>query len=505
MTTTVKTFGDDPTHDFHSESDAIAYINALDCATIGSVLLDCFKNFDLTGKQIGPQNSDANNFVSMRPAPGTSGVQLIVSGWAAQRVGIDVTGFVLQLNAGAQLCLRRDGWGQGGSICRLRANRIQCSAANAYITTGEYANYGEILDNLVLMDGDCADSVIRSGYSGAAQRNTIVRTGANVGKPGMLQTGYGGFSVCEDNVFSGCGGDPTNGMKGSHNYSDAAVTASADCGVTYVAGTFFDSDGSYRPAEGSPMVGGASRNAISVSDSAGNNRGLTPDAGALQRTPAVPLAAGQVTKQTVDGQTLRLQLAITGQADSGQVTLTPAAEANGAAGYGPASIPVDGTPIALDGVRPGNYLAPTVTLTNKGGISSATGAAPFSIIGVGGLIYDVPAVTPAPQPVPDPTPAPTPEPVPAPAPQPAPDPTPAPSPDPAPAPNPTPTPDPVPVPTPVPEPAPVPTSEPTPAPIPNPTLPPQPTPVPGTVNVGTAIVMGMIATLQALGYTVTKP
>jgi hypothetical protein len=45
-----------------------------------------------------------------------------------------------------------------------------------------------------------------------------------------------------------------------------------------------------------------------------------------------------------------------------------------------------------------------------------------------------------------------------------------------------------------------PASDPTPAPTQQPASTP-----PGTVNVGTAIVMGMIATLQALGYTVTKP
>lgn len=76
--------------------------------------------------------------------------------------------------------------------------------------------------------------------------------------------------------------------------------------------------------------------------------------------------------------------------------------------------------------------------------------------------------------VPDVAAVPTPDPAPAPAP------APAPQPDPAPAPQPEPTPEPAPAPEPTPTPAPV-------------------------VNVGTAIVIGMIATLQALGYTVTKP
>lgn len=400
----VKTYGNAADDDFKTEQELNAWVNAQDIVALGqNVMIYCAKNFDLTGRQLGPANSNDDLRVYMQPWPGTgykelepddiagnvtavsAGVKILLSGNANLRVGVWLEDFNIIQTAGT-LYLRRDGWGQGGSNIGLRRSRMLSTSENMPITTGEYAN-GMILEDLLLVHDSAYNGVlIGSGSGGNMERSTVQRRNGSIG--GRVCTG---LSFARDNVVSGAGGDPIGANSGSNNYTDTPLSGPNDK-MIYSPGQFFESPTNLRPAVGSLMIGAGSFFSISKNDANGNNRGLTPDAGAFQRIPAAPLVVGKVTSQVQDGQSLVFDFSVTNNPTSGRISLVPDVnDPQGAEAVGPLPITILGNGTAhveLDFIPPGKYGIPTATFTNGGGTSAATGFKSFTLPGFGGLVYD---------------------------------------------------------------------------------------------------------------------
>lgn len=99
---------------------------------------------------------------------------------------------------------------------------------------------------------------------------------------------------------------------------------------------------------------------------------------------ASPTAA--ITSQTVNGQSVTISGTTTASPTSGLASLT--ASANGAVSVGPASVNLgSGTfSVTFTGVAPGDYSAPTITITNAAGTATASGGSTIRILGATGIL-----------------------------------------------------------------------------------------------------------------------
>jgi hypothetical protein len=409
----VVVFGDSAGDDFSTEAALNNYVNNLNCVDLNkSVMVYLRKNLNLTDRQFGPTLSDDTRFVKFRPYPGVGyseleadtaagqygnqGVELLLNNPGGFRAGCDVAGFRVNISASANspyqiLYFRRDGWGQGGNVAKFHHNRVMCNSTSKIGGSGEYAIAGVVEDNLFIVNADNTKPIWSSSSGGQFNRNTVVRLNGAVGV-----TAIEGFSGAYDNVYAGCGGNPQGGVAGSNNYTDTALSV-ASTTTTYVAGGVFQSWANYRPRAGTAIIGGATEGAKSKNDNNDNNRGLTPDAGAFQLTPAIALPQGQITLQQMDGQTLKLSISTVGTVASALVTLTPANPGNGASGVGPVAMTLgtNSATLEIDDVSAGNYLAPTITLSNAGGATLVIGTTAFDVAGLGSLVYDAAPTGPA--------------------------------------------------------------------------------------------------------------
>ena len=151
-----------------------------------------------------------------------------------------------------------------------------------------------------------------------------------------------------------------------------------------------------RPSVGSALLGAASASAISTNDIRGNNRGATPDVGAVQLNPAPALPTGTITSQTLNGQILTISGTTTNVPTSGSISIAVGSPANGAVAIGSTALTLgSGTfTVTISGISPGNYSTPSITLTNTGGTGIVTGASSFVINGISGNPI-APAVVPS--------------------------------------------------------------------------------------------------------------
>lgn len=403
---TLKTYGDLTDHDFHTPAELATYIKSLSLTgTSLPVMIWTYKSPAMGNIwSIGPDQSTDANYVTMRPAPGLSyseleadnapsnygtvGQVLDLSN-ATLRVGLVFEGYRAVIATGTSTW-RRDGWGQGQNTqtMGLRKCRILASTTSRPFNFGEYGCTPFLEDCLLVIPaGAYAGSPIITSGGGRIIRSAMVRETAGNNTP-LFDTSNGAGDSVVDSLFYNMGDNPSR-SKGDHNYTNVPLAAGAT-GLTYVSGTFFNGANDYRPAAGSPMIGGATQSAISTNDNHDNNRGLNPDAGPTQLAPAMPLVVATVTSQVIDGTTLVMTFTTTNTPTSAKITLTPADPANGAVGAGPFDITLgNGTAsVDLDVGFPGSYLAPTVSFTNAGGTTVARGAAAFEIAGFGNLVYD---------------------------------------------------------------------------------------------------------------------
>lgn len=402
--------GAQPWADFGSEAEMTAWVNATDCRNLAQPVmiynyLD--RALDFSNVQTGPLGSDGAKYITFKPAPGraywelepdsadgswgTLGDTIEVNAITSWTTGMKFEGWRIHIPASVSGTetwrLRRNGWGQSGSESGMKYCKFLNESTLATFVTGEYGNYTMIEDCILLETNPAMNAKISTGGGGEVYRSTVSRTNASSTNPA-----FEGFAEIHSCVFSNCGATP---YLGSGNFSDNFTNlATTSVGCTYVSQTMFETG--VRPAAGTAIIGGGGSYAVSKNDANGNNRGTSPDAGAIQRTPALPLATGTLTKYEVDGASLLVAMNTAGTVDSASISIAAADTTSGAVSQGPFAMTLGAGTASYDinDIAPGNYTC-TVLLTNAGGTNRVSGTSNFSIIGVGGGTVDPGTTTPA--------------------------------------------------------------------------------------------------------------
>jgi len=357
-----------------------------------------------------PLTSSATNTCTIKPAPGLGVNDLDTTG----AVWFPSSGIMLQLRVYASLIsgpfvkmsgflidVVYDGTAANsydyGLVLQgtLQYNRIRSNANAPAVIAGSGGNVTNVADNFFLQTGGTGSAIL-NGWSGTTQRNTFVLTGSATGT--LFANNSYSLGYLYNNVFVNGGGTPITGstLQGSsNNYTDTSLTT-AISGVIYAGNLITNPTSDIRPTAAGPLIASASSTAISTNDLRGNNRGATPDVGAVQLNAAPALPTGTITSQTLNGQILTISGTTTNVPTSGSISIAVGSPANGAVAIGSTALTLgSGTfTVTISGISPGNYSTPSITLTNTGGTGIVTGASSFVINGISGNPI-APAVVPS--------------------------------------------------------------------------------------------------------------
>lgn len=382
-------------------------------ATNTRVVVELYE--DVVGGQMNfyPATADQDCYILFRPAAGLghadldptgpldfgiSGVGFTGGYWTNVGAGIVFDG--LRLNPGIQTSGIRIGHSTGPTstaLSEIRKCKILLASNNTWdvMDVSASGRTTDLFDNLLIVEDVVTYPIVTDRTNGRFERNTVIRRGDAAGTgPGY----HGGLSDnarsrALDNVFINCTDSPigaqygnfSSGVRLQNNYSNAPLATNVFTqNMTYSDTMVVDEGSDYRLHPSSPAVAGASAYAENTLDLRREDRGVTPNAGAVQEVgdnPADPPTA-TVTDQTVpDGQTQRF-VGTTTDATSGSYTLTGT---NGGVTVGPLPFEIEGDEFdfVVEGLVPGDY-APTLTVTGPGGTAGVTGASAFSIVGVDG-------------------------------------------------------------------------------------------------------------------------
>lgn len=410
---TVKVFGDSGNVDFTTDAQVEAYVKSTDYVALGSkVMIYLAKNLDLRNRNLTPSSLNDDYYPTLRPLPGQSfdDLEPNTAPGAIGTLGVEVLMDNTGIGNGVRIENLRVRASGNTDVVKFAFNGLQHGTTRSEggfyscrviqtgpgrIFEGEYGFFPTYLkDCLVVVDANNTQPIIHSKGRFSTARNTFVRLNGAVGYT-AIACDYGSRGD-HDNIFKGCGGAPITvldqGSDAENNYTDTPVTGYSGTKMVYVSGAFFESASNYRPAAGSVLIGAGAQLSVSTLDNNGNNRGPDPDVGAFQRTAAPPLARGHVTLQyPVDGQSLKIDMAIFGNPDSGTLSLMPATPPNGAQSVGPVPIVFNvdksAATVEVDNIESGDYIV-SVLLQNAGGIASVTGTSPISVMGMGNMVYD---------------------------------------------------------------------------------------------------------------------
>lgn len=342
--------------------------------------------------------SDATRYCIVRPVPGfdedtlnptgpfnlgVEGIQLTISGTLKASVGVEIEGFRVK-TIGSGVFGIGGGQNAGPTGFHMAARRCLIewnSTANVALT--EFTVAGEITDNLIVLSTSAA---LSASAATRVKRNTIARINGATGVAVSLTSSYAGEVV--DNAFINCGNAPVSvgsSATVSNNYTNMAMPSPVT-GVTVdtVNPLVVDVVNDFTPATG--LIGKASASAKSTNDARLNNRGLTPDVGAMQLNYALPLPTGSISNQPApDGQTLTVPFSTQNSPTTAVATLSPAATPNNTAVLNEGEVVLsNGSGIAyFENIQPGVYVL-TITLGHDGGTGSVTGAQSVSIVGISG-------------------------------------------------------------------------------------------------------------------------
>jgi hypothetical protein len=178
--------------------------------------------------------------------------------------------------------------------------------------------------------------------------------------------GSGNGATMASNIYVNFS-DPVDGdFYSVNNFS----TAGSNAGVTVANPIVVDATNDFRPA--GAALGAGLAGLKSTKDGRGKNRGLTPDAGAVQATPSADLAEITITSQTID--TATGDVTITGSfvnvMDSGEMVIPPQFVSNGIPKQGPFAFVINQaakTFTVTGRVLRGLYKRPELVGINSGG------------------------------------------------------------------------------------------------------------------------------------------
>lgn len=393
----------------------------------GMIIGEVYENQDCSGVGLSVQSYSPSCYALLRPAYGMgpqSGSPLrygdsqitLTGGANSFSLGrsVQVHGFNIDIpdNANASSdpyfggvkAYPPDGWGQTG-VTAVDSGFYDCALrfSTSYnpITVGDHG-MGLVFDSCLIVQKGSDHSFNISNGQAAFRNCGIIRLGSYASQV---------FTDCGNiRMVNGWGinlggqlsqNTSNNWAEFRANVLDADITVGSNHDssnvVGYVKGTNFVVDSSsetanFNPAAGGALVGHGDSTAVSTLDFFGSNRGLTPDIGPMQLTPATPLPSGSVQGQTPpDGQTITLSGSYSGTVSGFVVSLVPDSNTpNGATPVGPVNVTyANGTfSVAIDSIPSGNYQAPVLKLSNDGGAATIYGLSAFSIIGFAGSVYD---------------------------------------------------------------------------------------------------------------------
>lgn len=290
------------------------------------------------------------------------------------------------------------------SISVFQHNRVMVNRPTSTVDavmSGERACSLHVRDNVFVATKPGRVLNVGDG-SGDVTGNTVVATSIAVGNAGIVTGGYGGnVGKYQNNVFWNCGSSPWSMIENSpetsrittKNYNNNFTNNTVDSAnhphqasglVVNTTSAFFNdaANGDYRANKLGPLYGTATSLAVSTTDAAGQNRGYSPDVGALQLEPATTLGIVKATKQQMSGNRLYMEMSLQNVIDTLTVVVPPdIADPGGAVQMGPFNVTMLGAvgSVTIDGIPVGKYGKPILTAHNAGGDSLGTGFNPFSV------------------------------------------------------------------------------------------------------------------------------
>lgn len=383
-----------------------------------------FASADIANMEMHPLTYDATHYCVVRPGDGkgvneldptgaldygTVGIELTIQANTTPRMqigcGVFVEGFRIRITEPSAPSTT----GQYGIMVNRKTNSSsfpntvpgqlrKCrilsevsNAGNGAVNVGNAASLGDVVDN-VFFQATGAAPFLRVTTDSTVARNTFIRRGTSTGtaiSSNALAPKY------RNNAFSNCSGIPITltadaSTNITNNFTDVAKTNS-QTGLTYATGLIV-SNTDARPVAAGPLINAASVEARGTQDIRGNNRGQTPDVGAVQLNAAIPSPTGSITSLTVDGQTVSVSFSTANTPTSGMASLRAASSnPDGAVDQADKSVTLGSNTgsVSFANVPSGNYTL-TITLTNAGGTNTVSGQQSVSILGVsgGGTITD---------------------------------------------------------------------------------------------------------------------
>lgn len=387
--------------DFTTDAQLSNFIYNTNCITSDSLITVLMASDYNPANTYGSGGASKTQRVILRPMPGMGVNDLNrVAPFNQANSGVGI--IYNKTNGSANL--------MGVSIIGMRVVITGTGAWTAIVTNGEFA-YNRLYDTSTTAQGDDASikfnatyitdvhdnlSVVGGvagksifcdpGVTVAYRRNTYAAIGAALGGTIAVRSTYAIGNTCINEVMIGMGPQCMIQMAATNCYSNTTPTSGVINGITVntaVGGLVVNEANDFRPAAGGMLIGTATAEADTTLDILGNNRGSDPDIGSWELSPVVALAKpnATVTSVDMDGRQVTVHFTFTSTAQSGVVNMVPSGAPNGAVGVSkPAVLGNDNTGYAVFPLAsPGNYVTPTVVLTNQSGDGTTAGNTPYTV------------------------------------------------------------------------------------------------------------------------------
>lgn len=381
------------------------FINGKNLPAVGAnAIAQVFDNETLNGINFTPVVDDQHTLV-LTAAPGFGyqdtatqgmfdypnlGVELTIGSNGVLLIrGASMNNFRIKFSDSGQI---QFGNNYGGVVGMFNKNRVLSANPNptANFSAGNYSSPINCHNNVFIRTAGGGPLFNHGDSNGDFVGNTIIARGTAT-SAGIAFGVYGGAGAIQDNAFINCGPVPIGGMTSNstassykNNYTnmpmDASQTVMTTGMISDTVNPFVQNIASdLRASTG--LIGKGNSLVISTNDGAVQNRGISPDAGALQYMPAQPLSVLTVTSQLLQGQALTISGTTLNNPISASITLATATNTLPAF---PVTIGTGTFTVTIPAIVPGIYIAPVLQSTNSGGTFTSGIANAFTIIGITG-------------------------------------------------------------------------------------------------------------------------
>lgn len=383
---------------------AASFANTFDCVgQAANLRIQLSSSFTPVGVVIGAGSSNDDYKVIVEPAPNLGHKSLANTGaYNYGSAGIELTS-----NSDSALLIRNGVWVQGVRLtsnvfhgmgaqsggsgvrprfidCKMRSEAWGAFYIQAYQTL-------EVFSCLVTRSVASGGPLLEGNWCLNGFFNTwVLLPGATASEAHSGGWGSSNGSVLESNLYVNFASCFSGDFYAVNNYSNSGTQT----GVSSVSNIVVNTSNDFRPGTGA--LGKGSADMISTNDGRGNNRGGTPDAGAVQANPAEALAVATITAQTFNNGSLTLSGTYTNNATGGLLIVDPVSRVNGVLRQTTSTFSINSGnktfSVTLSGMPREVYRIPDMRLSNSGGLGpKATG---------GSTITSYPAIVSTPQALP---------------------------------------------------------------------------------------------------------